>query len=67
MAALVPVTIAASWRSDRVGRKPVLIASIVLGFEAAVPFLWLMHHPDPALIRLGQLGFVLAVGSCVGV
>jgi MHS family proline/betaine transporter-like MFS transporter len=67
MAALVPATLAFGWLSDRIGRKPVLIASIVLGFVGAVPFLWLMHHPDPALIRLGQLGFVLALSGAVGV
>jgi MHS family proline/betaine transporter-like MFS transporter len=67
MAALIPVTLAAGWLSDRIGRKPVVIASIVLGFVGAVPFLWLMHHPDASLILLGQLGFVLAVGSVVGV
>ncbi len=67
MAALIPVMIAAGWLSDRVGRKPVLITCIVAGFAGALPFLWLMHHPDPALIRLGQLGFVLVIGGAMGV
>lgn len=63
MALLVPATLAAGWLSDHVGRKPVLIAAMVLGFVGAVPFLWLMHHADPAMIRLGQLGFVVAFGA----
>lgn len=67
MAALIPVMVAAGWLSDRIGRKPVLIASIVLGFVGAVPLLWLMHHPDPDMIRLGQLGFALVVGGAMGV
>ena len=67
MVALIPVTLAAGWLSDRVGRKPVLLASMVLGLIGAVPFLWLMHHPDPSMVRLGQLGFVLALGGALGV
>ena len=67
MIALIPVTLAAGWLSDRVGRKPVLLASMVLGLVGAVPFLWLVHHPDPSMVRLGQLGFVLALGGALGV
>lgn len=65
--ALIPVMVAAGWLSDRVGRKPVLIAAVVLGFVGAVPLLWLMHHADPSMIRLGQLGFALVVGGAMGV
>src|SRR5207253_8985527 len=28
---------------------------------------WLMHHPDPGLILLGQFGFVVVVGLFTGV
>jgi MHS family proline/betaine transporter-like MFS transporter len=66
MAALIPVTLTAGWLGDRIGRKPVLMAAITLGFFGAVPFLWLMHHNDPMLIRAGQLGFVLAVALAMG-
>src|SRR5262249_20603472 len=37
------------------------------GGVGALPFLWLMHHSDPYLILLGQLGFVIAVGIALGV
>jgi MHS family proline/betaine transporter-like MFS transporter len=43
-----------------------LVGAIVLGFVGALPFFWLMHHADPAVALLGQLGFVLAVGTFVG-
>lgn len=53
--------------SDRIGRKPVLLAAAAIGFVGAVPFLWLMHHPDATLILLGQLGFALAIAMATGV
>ena len=67
MAALIPAMIAAGWLSDRIGRKPLLIAATVGGFVGAVPFLWLMHHADPALIVLGQLGFVAVLAPALAV
>lgn len=65
MAALIPTMVAAGWLSDRIGRKPVLIFATVAGFIGAVPFLWLMHHPDPLLIVLGQLGFVVVLAPAL--
>jgi MHS family proline/betaine transporter-like MFS transporter len=53
--------------SDRIGRKPVLLAAATVGVVGAVPFLWLMHHASPAMILLGQLGFVLATAMAMGV
>jgi len=67
MVAMIVVMLAAGWLSDKVGRKPVLLAAVILGFVGAAPLLWLMHHSDPALILLGQMGFVLALGPAVGV
>jgi MHS family proline/betaine transporter-like MFS transporter len=67
MAGVIPVALAAGWLSDRIGRKPVMIAAMVLGLVGSLPFLWLMHHPEPAMILLGQFGFVLALGSAAGV
>ncbi len=66
MAVLLPVMVGMGWLSDRVGRKPILLAATALGFVGAVPFFWLMHQGNPALILLGQLGFVLAVGAFIG-
>lgn len=63
MAALVPAAIAAGWLCDRIGCRKVLTIAIVLGLLGAVPFLWLMHHQAPAMIMLGQLGFVLVAGG----
>ena len=67
MAAIVPIICAASWLSDRIGRRPILLAATALGFVGAVPFFWLMHHPSAALILLGQMGFVVAVAMYAGV
>jgi MFS transporter, MHS family, proline/betaine transporter len=67
MAAIVPLMVFFGWLSDRIGRKPLLVAAMVAGFVGAVPFLWLMHHPDPALIVLGQLGFVLVLAPVLAI
>jgi MHS family proline/betaine transporter-like MFS transporter len=66
MAILLPVMVAMGWLSDRIGRRPVLLAATALGAIGAWPLFWLMHQADQALILLGQLGFVLAVGAFVG-
>jgi MHS family proline/betaine transporter-like MFS transporter len=56
-----------AWLSDRVGRKPLMLGAAAISFIGAMPFFWLMHHPDPLLIFAGQLGFVLALGMSWGV
>jgi MHS family proline/betaine transporter-like MFS transporter len=66
MALLPPVMVATAWLSDRVGRRPVVMAATAFGFVAAWPLFWLMHSADDAVVLLGQLGFVLAVGAFVG-
>ena len=66
MAVVLPITIAAGWLSDRTGRKPFLLLATVLGFVAALPLWWMMHHPSAELAQLGQLGLVLIVGLFVG-
>jgi MHS family proline/betaine transporter-like MFS transporter len=53
--------------SDRIGRKPLMMAGVAVCFFGAVPFFWLMHHSDPLVIFVGQLGFVLALGMTWGV
>jgi MFS transporter, MHS family, proline/betaine transporter len=66
MAILLPVMMAMGWLSDRIGRRPILLGATALGLIGAWPLFWLMHEADPALVLLGQLGFVLAVGAFVG-
>ncbi len=66
MTLLLPLMIAMGWATDRFGRRPVMLAATALGFVGALPFFWLMHHVDPVVALLGQLGFVLAVGTFVG-
>lgn len=62
MAALLPVMVGAGLLSDRIGRKPLLLAGSAIGILGALPFFWLMFHSDPSLVLLGQMGLVLAVG-----
>jgi MFS transporter, MHS family, proline/betaine transporter len=66
MTILLPVMVATGWLSDRIGRLPILLGATVLGVIGAWPLFWLMHRVDPALVLLGQLGFVAAVGAFLG-
>jgi MHS family proline/betaine transporter-like MFS transporter len=66
MAVLIPVMIAMGWLSDHVGRKPLLLLALFLGLFGAFPLLRLMHHTNPTLIILGQLGFSLILGTFFG-
>jgi MHS family proline/betaine transporter-like MFS transporter len=67
MVVLLPLMIGAGWLADRVGRRPVLLAAPGLAVVGGLPLLWLMHHPDPALVLAGQIGFAVAVGGFLGV
>jgi MFS transporter, MHS family, proline/betaine transporter len=66
MALLLPLMVGMAWLSDRIGRRPVLLGATAFAFVAAWPLFFLMHQADPAIMLLGQLGFVLAVGAFVG-
>jgi MHS family proline/betaine transporter-like MFS transporter len=66
MAVLLPITIAAGWLSDRIGRKPPLLIATTLAFVTALPLWWVMHHPNDQLAQVGQLGIVLTVGLFAG-
>ena len=55
-----------AWISDRVGRKPVLVAGSLGMVLLAYPLIWLMHHPDPNLILLGQSGLALLLACYIG-
>ena len=67
MLVLLPVLLGMGWLSDRIGRKRLLMPATTLGFAGALPLFWLMHHPDPVLVLLGQMGFVLTLGTCLGI
>jgi MHS family proline/betaine transporter-like MFS transporter len=66
MALLLPLSVAMGWLSDRVGRKPVMLAATAFAFVAAWPLFRLMHSPDASLELAGQFGFVLAVAAYCG-
>ena len=47
---LIPLTILCGWLSDRIGRRPVLLAGLILGCLSILPvFHGLMHYGNPAL------------------
>lgn len=52
--------------SDRVGRKPVLLASVGGTVLLAWPLFWLMLQPDFASILIGQIGFALLIAAWGG-
>jgi MHS family proline/betaine transporter-like MFS transporter len=58
--------VAMGWLSDRIGRRPVMLAAAAVVIVAAWPLFWLMHSPSPALELLGELGFVLCIGAYIG-
>lgn len=66
MALLLPMMIGMGWLSDRIGRKPILIAATAAGFLGSVPLFWLMHHDALWQVVLGQFGFVVIVGAFLG-
>jgi MFS transporter, MHS family, proline/betaine transporter len=66
MLVLLPVMVLMGALSDRVGRKPLLLAATAIAFVGALPLFWLMHHEQAGLILLGQFGFVIAVGMFLG-
>jgi len=52
---LIPLTILCGWLSDRIGRRPVLLAGLILGCLSILPvFHGLMHYGNPALERFNR-------------
>lgn len=60
---ILPLT---AWLADRLGRKPVVVLGAAMIAIGSVPFFHLMHHTDPVLIFIGELGFVAGVGVIAG-
>ncbi len=63
---LFPLTIFFGWLSDRIGRRPVLLAGLLLGSLSIFPvFKGLMHYGNPALERFNrEVPVALYGGSC---
>jgi len=61
--AVLPIT---AWISDRIGRRPLMIAGNLILTFGAIGLFHLMHSSDRMTIFLGEIGFVLAVGLIAG-
>jgi MHS family proline/betaine transporter-like MFS transporter len=66
MLVLLPCMIAMGALSDRLGRKPMLLAATAMAFVSAVPLFMLLHNDQRLYVQLGQLGFVLSIGMFLG-
>jgi MHS family proline/betaine transporter-like MFS transporter len=58
---------AAGALSDRLGRKPVLVAATAGTLVLAWPLFWLLDHPHFAAALLGQMGLAVLLGLYLGV
>ncbi|MGB8518117.1 MAG: MFS transporter [Gallionella sp.] len=63
---LIPLTIFCGWLSDKVGRRPVLLAGLLLGCVSILPvFHGLMHYGNPALENFNrEVAVVLHGDAC---
>jgi MHS family proline/betaine transporter-like MFS transporter len=66
MMVVLPAKLASGWLSDRFGRKRVMMVSTVLAVIVALPLFWVMYHPSPVVVLLGQMGFSVIVGLFSG-
>ncbi len=61
---LIPLTVLCGWLSDRIGRRPVLLAGLILGALTILPvFHGLMHYGNPALEHFNREVKVVLQGN----
>jgi MFS family permease len=64
---LFPLTIFCGWLSDKVGRRPILLAGLILGAVTIMPvFKALQHYGNPALERFNRDVVVTLHGTDCG-
>ncbi|MEQ8698466.1 MAG: MFS transporter [Bauldia litoralis] len=66
MAILLVVAPLAAMLADKIGRRPLIIAGAAVIAIGAIPLFMMIHNTDPAIIFLGELGFVIGVGLLNG-
>jgi MHS family proline/betaine transporter-like MFS transporter len=67
MIAMIPTPLVAASISDRIGRKPVLIAASIAAIVFSVPLFHGMYQQSTIEIQLSQLCFALIAGTYFGV
>jgi MHS family proline/betaine transporter-like MFS transporter len=67
MIAMIPTQLVAASISDRIGRKPVLIAASIAAIVFSVPLFHGMYQQSTMEIQLSQLCFALIAGTYFGV
>jgi MHS family proline/betaine transporter-like MFS transporter len=67
MVALIPIQLIAGSISDRIGRKPVLIAASVAAIVFSIPLFHGMYQQSMVMIQLSQLCFAVIAGTYLGV
>jgi MHS family proline/betaine transporter-like MFS transporter len=66
MMVVIPIMIAAGALSDRIGRKPLLLGTVIAAIFLAYPLFNGMHHSSQVLVQLCQLGFAVIIGIYLG-
>lgn len=66
MAMLLFILPATAWLADKLGRRPLVIFATAWLAAGVVPFFHLIHHTDPGLIFLGELGFLIGISLLAG-
>ena len=64
--ALLAALPAAAWLSDRIGRRPIMLAGAAGFVLFSWPLFTMMHTGRPGLVLLGQLAFAVLLGVYAG-